>query len=117
MCNLPTVPAKGEHCATLILLRPGLKPLLTLRRQSVGQTGTCVVLSHQDLGLLDTAIQDSTISISHHYLPPLINAHEVLLLSPDPREDTLPTVYDPPSSLTPRTALTMPTDFTACPYP
>lgn len=61
------------------------------RTESVGQTGTCVVLSHQDLGLLDTAIQDSTTSISHHYLLPLRNAHEVLLLLPDPREDTLPT--------------------------
>lgn len=114
MCNLP--------CAFLLSLLRGNNVLLWIlysawaealthppRTWSVGQRGTCAVLSHQDLGLLDTAIQYSTTTISHHYLPPLPNAYNILLISPDPREDTLLTVYDPPSSSTPRTALTMPT--------
>lgn len=54
-----------------IRLQSGLKPLLRFKgcAWSVDQKGICVVLSHQDSGLLDTAIQYSTTTIGHHYLP------------------------------------------------
>lgn len=66
---LPTVLAKGELRTTLDSSAWAEAPIHHPRTWSVGQKGTCVVLSHQDLELLDIAIQYNSTTISHHYLP------------------------------------------------
>ena len=71
-----------------ILLQPGLKPRPHQGHRMWARKELCS-FNLPGFGALGYTFQYSSTTISHHYLP------TILLLSPDSRQGTLLTAYDP----------------------